>query len=247
MSDDVILAIGTDRFPQALFATLHRALGIRHLVAYRYGADPAASVRPMLAESAGDDETMRRMIRIYSEGHHRRDPLRDHLGPAAGRTVSIHHLDAADIADDIFRRDLYLSQRMAGKTAVLVRHAGGALVLSLLRGEEAGPLCDRQRDFVERSAPILAAALERHLDLVGRPAEDGWELRLRRVAAATPLSARERHVCCRILDGWLNEGIALDLGLSVHSVVTYRRRAFAKLGVGTQNELFNLVVRGRAH
>jgi len=48
----------------------------------------------------------------------------------------------------------------------------------------------------------------------------------------------ERPVCARIVTGHSNEAIALDLGLSFHSVRTYRRRAYAKLNVTSQNELF---------
>ena len=43
--------------------------------------------------------------------------------------------------------------------------------------------------------------------------------------------------------GYSAEGIGLDLGVSTHSVVTYRRRAFEKLGIATQKELFSLVLR----
>jgi len=38
--------------------------------------------------------------------------------------------------------------------------------------------------------------------------------------------------------GHSNEAIALDLGISFHSVRTYRRRAYEKLHVTSQNELF---------
>ncbi len=40
-----------------------------------------------------------------------------------------------------------------------------------------------------------------------------------------------------------SQTIAVDLGVSTHSVVTYRRRAFEKLGIATQKELFSLVLR----
>jgi DNA-binding CsgD family transcriptional regulator len=42
--------------------------------------------------------------------------------------------------------------------------------------------------------------------------------------------------------GYSNEAIALDLDLSFHSVRTYRRRAYLKLGITSQNELFSLVL-----
>ena len=59
-----------------------------------------------------------------------------------------------------------------------------------------------------------------------------------------------RHPGKRPSDGWprqvaldRSQTIAVDLGVSTHSVVTYRRRAFEKLGIATQKELFSLVLR----
>jgi len=52
----------------------------------------------------------------------------------------------------------------------------------------------------------------------------------------------EAAVCARIVTGYSNEAIALDLGISFHSVRTYRKRAYAKLNVTSQNELFAQVL-----
>jgi DNA-binding CsgD family transcriptional regulator len=245
MSDEIILAIGSDGFSRILFRSARNILSVRHLVAYR--CRPDAPVETLFAESANDDETMRRMIHVYSQGHYARDPIREHLGPAPGRQVSIQHVDAATIQDDVFRKDLYLSQKMASKTAILVRRATDTIVISLFRGEDVGTLSGQQWDYVNRNAAYIGAAVERHLELVDHRMDDGWLRKLRQIGGASPLSSREMLVCCRILEGYLNEGIALGMAISVHSVITYRRRAFAKLGISTQNELFNLVLRGRPH
>lgn len=243
MSEEIILAIGSDAFPRTLFRAARRILDLRHLVAYR--CRPDAPVETLFAESANDEATMRRMIAVYSQGHHIRDPIRCHLRPAPQRQVSVHHIEAAAIADATFRRDLYLAQQMASKTAILVRRASDTIVVSMFRGEEVGALSGRQWDYVNRNAAMIGAAVERHVELAERHADAGWQGRLRRAEGAAPLSSREALVCCRILEGFLNEGIALSMGISVHSVITYRRRAFAKLGISTQNELFNLVLRQR--
>ena len=54
------------------------------------------------------------------------------------------------------------------------------------------------------------------------------------------LTAREAEVCERILIGYTSTGISLDLDIKPSSVNTYRRRAYEKLGIATQNELFAL-------
>ena len=49
-------------------------------------------------------------------------------------------------------------------------------------------------------------------------------------------------VAARVLSGMTSEGIAADLGIGLQSVLTYRKRAYAKLGVCGQRELFALTL-----
>ena len=44
------------------------------------------------------------------------------------------------------------------------------------------------------------------------------------------LTKRERQVCERIVLGYTSVGIGLDLQIEPSSVITYRRRAYEKLG-----------------
>ena len=60
------------------------------------------------------------------------------------------------------------------------------------------------------------------------------------LAALTP---REREVCCRILSGLSSEAISQELGISLHSTLTYRKRAYQRLGISSQGELFGIVLR----
>jgi DNA-binding CsgD family transcriptional regulator len=55
------------------------------------------------------------------------------------------------------------------------------------------------------------------------------------------LTARELDVCSRAMIGMTSEGTALDLALGKTSVLTYRRRAYARLGISSYRELFHLI------
>jgi DNA-binding CsgD family transcriptional regulator len=61
-----------------------------------------------------------------------------------------------------------------------------------------------------------------------------------RVPPFDQLTARELEVCERILLGYTSIGIGLDLDIALSSVLTYRKRAYQKLGIGTQAQLFAL-------
>lgn len=56
-------------------------------------------------------------------------------------------------------------------------------------------------------------------------------------ARTTKLSEREQQVVARIACGITNDGIAADLGVSPATVLTLRRRAYAKLGINSCVEL----------
>ena len=68
----------------------------------------------------------------------------------------------------------------------------------------------------------------------------------RSAAIAPSLPARELDVCVSIVNGVTSEGIALALNVSIDTVFTYRKRAYARLGISSQNELVKLVLNKNA-
>jgi DNA-binding CsgD family transcriptional regulator len=55
------------------------------------------------------------------------------------------------------------------------------------------------------------------------------------------LSERERQVCARAVAGSTIDDTALDLNIKKTSVITYRQRAYQKLGISRQSDLVALV------
>ena len=54
------------------------------------------------------------------------------------------------------------------------------------------------------------------------------------------LSERERQVCIGMLEGKKAEIIAEEMGIGASSVVTYRQRAYQKLGISSRGQLFSI-------
>jgi DNA-binding CsgD family transcriptional regulator len=67
-------------------------------------------------------------------------------------------------------------------------------------------------------------------------------LRQRLLDLGRGLTARELDVCARALVGMTAEGTALDLNLKKTSVETYRRRAYARLGISSCYQLFRMLI-----
>ena len=57
------------------------------------------------------------------------------------------------------------------------------------------------------------------------------------------LTAREREVTQLNLRGHSSESIGLNLDISLGTVNTHRRKAYAKLGISSQSELLSLLLR----
>ena len=91
-------------------------------------------------------------------------------------------------------------------------------------------------------ADLLLSSVARHHELsVAKPnpftALTSLEVIEDRILDTQALSKREAQVCARILGGFSTCSIATDLGIGKESVMTYRKRAYQHLGIGSQREL----------
>jgi len=75
------------------------------------------------------------------------------------------------------------------------------------------------------------------------PPDMALQMFRRRLAALEcGMTPRELDVCARTLIGMTAEGIALDLNVKKSSVSTYRKRAYARLGISSQSQLYRLLM-----
>jgi DNA-binding CsgD family transcriptional regulator len=95
---------------------------------------------------------------------------------------------------------------------------------------------------------VLFATVERQIALSEwkktASSRSGNQTAYRRILSslAPGISGRELDVCVRLLQGMSHDGIACDLNISATTVKTYRNRAFGRLDIRHNNELFALVL-----
>lgn len=117
--------------------------------------------------------------------------------------------------------------------------------ISVLRHEGRAHFPDAAVRRLEALGEFLVSCCGKHLDEPAHSPGASSGARLESVPAIEsrlggwlePLTPRELQVCSRILFGMTVEGISLDLGIKPESIVTYRKRAFQKCGIGTRHEL----------
>lgn len=97
----------------------------------------------------------------------------------------------------------------------------------------------RERELFWRSVSTVVAHSLGPISPEGQGTDnaiDPWQMHL------PELSARESQVVSGVLAGRTLHQIAEEIGVAYTSVLTYQQRAFIKLGISTQKELFRLLL-----
>lgn len=117
------------------------------------------------------------------------------------------------------------------------------IIANAYRQRASGPFSQQQIERFEGASPIIIAAIDKHLRLTllspkvaPMPGLDAIAAQLREIEK-TGLSLREAQVLAHIFMGADQNTIAQEIGVEISSVVTYRRRGYAKLGIRNKSEL----------
>ena len=225
-----------------LFDWMRVEFGIAHTVIVQKRAD--APVEVMYAKNAQESSFTRELCTRYTNHDHLRDPVLAALGPARQRELVVCSVAIPDIHDVGYRSRFFLEPDFAGKASIIARRPDYLLYLNFYRSRRDGTFCEDDLRKLTVCSPLIGAIAEKHFSLTSPSAcsVDTIIDVLRSADAASCLSPRELQTCARIAIGQPISHIAQDLGISKNSVVTFRRRAFAKLGLGTHRELFLLLL-----
>jgi len=179
-----------------------------------------------------------------SGGFWRRDPglqaLRDH--EADGRPV-IAHMSIDHIRDDETRERIYRPYFVSERVVVGARAPRSAVAISLMRTQRHGPFTHDDLASLEAASEGIVALAMKHVAMKRSADQTRSALTslstIEACLADAPhrLTRREAEVCARILYGMTSMGIALALGISEESAMTYRKRAYHRLEIGSQREL----------
>jgi DNA-binding CsgD family transcriptional regulator len=243
--DNVILSIGKAEFEDVLFDAFHREMRVGLAALFHFRGD--VTVETLAAREDRQDGRVHSLARDYVHRSHIHDPFRSRCTPATIRSVELQGLAVNEIADTEYSQKFFIEPGIAGKISVILRRPDDAICLSLYRDRCEGSFGGEDLHRIDMIKSPLAAAFERHLDLKPKremPTPAQMAASLQDGESGPALSGREAAVCVGVVTGHSNEAIALHLDLSINSVRTYRRRAYAKLQITSQNELFALILNG---
>jgi DNA-binding CsgD family transcriptional regulator len=225
-------ALGEAAFPAAFSAFCHAATGADLCVVYTVEA--GAPTDNLLRGGALAGPVVTPRIEHYLCEAWRADPCRSAL---SAPTDAITRLSPERMRARAYRRFFYDDLGIGDRLALSTVAGSARYHVNLYRRGES--FADGARDWLREQAPILGALVHRHRTL---RRVDPFAV-ARDAMLVRGLSPREIDVCLMILDDVPELYIADQLDLSPHSVVTYRRRAYLKLGVASRAGLRRLVTR----
>lgn len=237
----LIESVGKSDFAGSLFRVLRSMTGCEQLIVFNYKRGGAP--RTLLSEHSGVVSNFDRRNGRYMQHFWRHDPVHrldedTSLGPAY-----LARIELCDIASRSYREECFTDVSLGSRVSLVRTENDEITRLNIyLRGR--GAFESDAIDQLDAASPVVDSLLRRHAADCTRTSHrlGGPEIRDRLKDAAPCLTPRELEVCTHIARGLTSEGIALELDISRNTVLTFRKRAYARLNIATQNELMHLIM-----
>jgi len=232
----LLAAAGSDRFGPELQRSIGTLCGgVRRTYLFVAADAGASDLRYVACEPE-----LRALLPTYTRHFLPRDPIGDayRAAPRRGDLV-LQRIRPRDVACDGLRRLFFENGRIVERVSLVRRGERSWQGLNLARHENTGPFGESELEQVVALARLALPMLGMAGRAAAAPGIDDLEDRF--AACRGDLTRREREVCARAAVGMTVEATALDLGVSRTTVLTYRQRAYARLGVTSPIELRALV------
>ena len=239
----LISTIGTSAFEKSMLMFAKHKIRCSHLTAF--SVSKFHSPRALIAINDGKTAVARGIASKYIRNYWRLDPVNRIIESepriAQGATI---RLRSDEIENAPYHQDCYRSVSLIDRISIVTSQADEIVRLNFYRNEVEGRFMDADLRIASKLANFLMQTLRRHDHL--RPAlndHDRFEQYSARLTSIAPqLSRREIQVCAEIVRGLSSVAIANSLGLSINTILTHRRRAYAKLNISSQNELSHILL-----
>jgi DNA-binding CsgD family transcriptional regulator len=239
----VIGAMGAATFEDAMFAMARDGVRCTHLTAFSFSPHRAPKV--MVAANSGNAPMARSLAAKYIQDYWKHDPANQMLEsePRLGSGSTVR-LQSHEIENAAYRRDCYRSVDLIDRFSIMKALGNDVVRLNFYREASQGRFGRIELDALSTAAHLLIQIVAKHDSL--RPAigfEDQYDQYCTRLNLSAPqLSGRETQVCAEIVLGMSSESIASKYDLSVNTILSHRRRAYAKLRISSQSELSHMLL-----
>lgn len=245
------MALGSPAFGDRLLAFLNQVVPVDHCAVFTF--DPDGRAGHLFTKSRMPESQAESLAADYVGGYFAADP--NYPAVEAVRhdpTADVIALDRGERYDPAYRSHFFEQHDLIDKAATVAKSGQGTVYCNFYRMGGSGRFSAADWARLQTILPLVTSLIASHFRL--RAAEQAQPAAAPRQSAQSlvhsvisrglapfdRLTPREQDVCARIVLGYSSTAIGLDLAIAPSSVATYRRRAYGKLGIATQNELFAL-------
>jgi LuxR family transcriptional regulator, activator of tox operons len=234
----LIEGVGDERFSTSLFKATHDSIGCIHIGAFAFDRHNRPAL--MFAENAGPSLVARQAGERYVKRYWKMDPVRNcRLGGLPAQHMIETTADDISYAD--YRHDCYTAINVRARISVCEIRTYGMIRMNFYREADfRSAETSAIADSVSLLMPLLWRHGRKYFEPLQRWRESNFEALLGKLAPS--LSQREREVCALMAAGLTSERTALKLGVSLNTVLTYRKRAYFRLQISSQNDLLRLLL-----
>jgi DNA-binding CsgD family transcriptional regulator len=237
----IISAIDSATFGKDLLDFLYEVCGAEHCAAIHISPRVLSRIA---SASLDGTEIVQRQFSLYQDQCWQRDPMIDTVRRQLRTSASsMVRAGISELCKVEYFEPVYGRTKICDRFLLCRRSDDGIVGISVLRSQSLGPFSADCLARVHDLAATLLAIIARHAALYRQKFDFSLALKSLRdietciTGARRPLPRREAEVCARILYGVSARGIALELGIGDETVMTYRKRAYERLGIATRHEL----------
>ncbi|MFT4115240.1 helix-turn-helix transcriptional regulator [Bradyrhizobium sp.] len=237
----LIESVGRPNFSGQVFSFARDICQADHFTAFLL--DRSQRMHTIVAENIGVLPVAQERAVRYRTSYWLHDPIESVLSQIPDGDCWIVKSRAQEIEHSSYRQDCYGSVQLDKRIALSQTRDGCRLRLHFYRRSRHDFQPDEEARIADH-AELLMSIVRRHAEVSDDTADEDHEqtFKTRFGVLAPSLSEREREVCGLIAVGLSSEGIALRLNISINTVLTYRKRAYSRLRISSQNELMRLVL-----
>lgn len=236
---ECVAHLGSARFEEDLITLLHHGVGIEQCILFAYAEGDRMETR--LVANSRFPRVAERLAGLYAGGLFRQDPnyprLRRLLEEGNDDDIGNLMPMQTETMSPAYRSHLFAFPDLADKVSLLIPAGDTVYYLNLYRDIGRGRFRPEELTQLRNLMPLLASLIRRHYRQArpaGLPASD------EETAALAPLSDRERQLCLHLLRGHTLKTAAAELVIALSTAETFRKRAYAKLGVRSKAGLLAL-------
>jgi DNA-binding CsgD family transcriptional regulator len=183
-----------------------------------------------------------KLFPAYKRWYMRQDPISEAFSATReSNNVVLQKIRPTDIESKGFRRRFFDDAGIVERVSIVQRGIDAWRGISIARHASNGHCSDDEIRSLIGLACLALPMLPLNRTRRQRPRLTATQIEARFAARYSNLTTRERQVCARAAVGMSVEATGRELGIAKSSVLTYRQRAYQRLGVRSPLELAALV------